>query len=310
MNDTFKRALDNYIQHIKYVDPKSSLTVLSYQNDIKQYLEALSEQSLNELHEITYSAILEYLDTLNTTYSQTTIQHKIASIRQFHQYLVMTRQVSSDPSAYIHLKRQGKRIPKVLSQESIRKLFAFPRESAKDHMDYAILITMFRTGLRVSECVQLTFKHYYREEKWLRILGKGGKERLIPLNDDAVNALDYYIEAIRPQFLKKSTEVIFIGKSGNPITRQYVYTMIKSRSKEAGIEASLSPHTLRHSFATSLLESGADLRIIQELLGHQDIKTTQIYTHVQKNALKKEYDTFLKGGFTHEEKEGDSEDEI
>ncbi|WP_267128101.1 tyrosine-type recombinase/integrase [Erysipelothrix piscisicarius] len=167
-------------------------------------------------------------------------------------------------------------------------------------MDYAILMLLYRCGLRVSECVHLEFSHVYIDQQWLRILGKGNKERMIPLSEDAIDSLNDYLNDIRPQWLIQSSDRIFINAKGKGISRQYIDSMIKSRCKEMGITTPISAHTLRHSFATAILDTGVDLRIIQELLGHQDISTTQIYTHVNKKTLKREYDQYLKGGFSNQ----------
>ncbi|QIK70052.1 tyrosine-type recombinase/integrase [Erysipelothrix sp. HDW6C] len=303
-----KQYLIEFNHYIRFIDPKASLTVVSYNNDIQHYINYLEEQGMNDIESITYHDISGYITALNDTYEFASIQHKIVSIRQFHQFLVRSGKATHDPTQYMSLKRQGKRLPHVASDHALQTLFKMDIATGKDILDYAVLILLYRCGLRVSECVNLTFAQVYKQEKWLRIVGKGDKERMIPISDDALNALYRYIDTVRPHWVVQASEFIFIGKKGTQLTRQYVHNMIKLRCKELGIFEPISAHTLRHSFATGILEAGVDLRIIQELLGHSDIATTQIYTHVKNKTMKREYTKYLTGGFSN--KGGNNDEEI
>ncbi|MDE8276115.1 tyrosine-type recombinase/integrase [Erysipelothrix rhusiopathiae] len=295
-----KNKANDFIHYLQFIDPKAALTVASYRNDLNQYIEYLEHESVSSLESVDAEVIRKYIDDIKNDYAASTIQHKIVVIRQFHQYLLNSGQLQHNPTAFVSLKNKGTRLPTIVSDDTIRKLFSFDRVTGKDFMDYAILLLLYRCGLRVSECVHLEFSQVYLDQKWLRILGKGNKERMIPLSIDAIDGLSEYINIIRPQWMIQPTEQIFINAKGKGISRQYIDSMIKSRCKEMGILTPISAHTLRHSFATAILDTGVDLRIIQELLGHQDISTTQIYTHVNKKTLKREYDQFLKGGFSNQ----------
>lgn len=300
-----KKILAAFQHYLRFIEPKSELTVSSYLNDVNHYLNYLEKEKLNDFNTLSYQDILAYMDYYKDDLSHTTLQHRLVSIRQFHQFLVKQKYTEHDPSAHISLKKQAKRLPHSLSRGNIQLLFDQELIHDEDYLNDAIMRLLFRGGLRVSEVVNLSFAQYYKNEKWLRISGKGNKERLVPLSDDAVIALNTYIEQVRPVWLKKAQNKIFINHKGNVITRQYVYNVVRLKGQRAGINQSISPHTLRHSFATSLLEAGTDLRVIQELLGHSDIQTTQIYTHVQKDSLKKEYDTYMPGSGLNIKKKGE-----
>lgn len=300
--------LDPFVHFIRYTEPKAELTVVSYTHDVSEYLKYLDEIEIEDVNDIGYSVISEYIQDLDEIFAYSSIQHKIVSIRQFHQFLLKSGRTTLDPSQYLEIKNKGKRLPHVPSKTTVKKLLTFGQEKPKDVLDAAILRILYRCGLRVSELTNLRFNQVYEQEKWLRITGKGNKERMVPIHNDALALLQKYSDTIRPQWEVKKTDTIFINQKGNPISRQYVDSMIKSRCKELGIYENVSAHSMRHAFATDLLEKGVDLRSIQELLGHQDIQTTQIYTHVQQDTLKKEYNNFLKGGFTN--KGGNNDDTI
>ncbi|QIK86187.1 tyrosine-type recombinase/integrase [Erysipelothrix sp. HDW6B] len=303
-----KKYLNDFNHFIQFIDPKSELTVKSYLTDVRDYIEFLESQDIRTPEMIEYRHITSYMASIQSRYAPATLQHKVVSIRQFHQYLVKTNVTQHDPTQYMNLKNQGQRLPYIAENEAIVTLLSFARKTPKDTFDYALLIIMYRCGLRVSECTNLTFSNYYPQEKLLRIVGKGNKQRVIPMTQDVQEALDTYIQLVRPVWLVSSSEYIFVGSKGNQVTRQYIHNMIKLRSKEMNLSTAISAHTLRHAFATSILDVGVDLRVIQELLGHQDIRTTQIYTHVSKDALKKEYDQFLVGTFAN--KGGNTDEEI
>ena len=302
-----KYILD-FIQNIKYIQPKAFATQDSYANEIQQYGEFLKEAGITRVKDITHNDIFNYINSIHDVFEPATIKHHVVTIRQFHKYCYRVKASSHDPSTFVSIKPNQRRLPKTLSHDNIIRLFNFPRDSGKEILDYALLLTLFRCGLRVSECVELTFSQLQLEEKWLRIMGKGSKERMVPISKDLQQALKHYIDTVRPLWEKKPSDRVFLSARGNLISRQYVHSMIKLRSLEQGITQEISAHTLRHSFATTLLEKGADIRIIQELLGHSDITTTQIYTYVSKETLKREYDSYLKGGFS--KKGGNSNETI
>lgn len=294
-----EQAIKEYIQNLKYIEPKSQATQDSYTQEILKYGQYLQDQGFTIITEVTYNDIVTYINHLSDHLEPSSVKHNVVTIRQFHQFCYRIKLSAYDPSSFISIKAKQTRLPKTITSTNIQRLFSFSRNEPKAVLDYTLLLILFRCGLRVSECVNLTFAQVQLEEKWFRILGKGNKERMVPMTQDVHDTLKYYISTIRPSWEKKKTEHIFISPRGNLISRQYVHTMIKLRSQEQGVNQDISAHTLRHSFATTLLEKGTDIRIIQELLGHADITTTQIYTYVSTQTLKNEYDTFLQGGFSN-----------
>lgn len=290
--------IKEFILNIKYVEPKSESTQASYTTDITQYGAYLKEHQIHKINDITYNDIMSYIDIISRQYQPSTIRHHVVSIRQFHRYCFRIKASTHDPSSFVTLKTSHQRIPITLSHENRLRLFDFKADTPKNALDKCILLILFSCGLRVSECVNLTFSQVQLEEKWLRILGKGNVERMVPMTQSVHDALYYYIQNIRPLALKKQYQNIFLSSKGNIISRQYVHSMIKLRCSKQGVTQDISAHTLRHSFATHLLEEGVDIRIIQELLGHADISTTQVYTHVSTKQLKKEYDHYLVGDFS------------
>ena len=292
-----ENKLNDFLHYIKYIEPKSELTVSSYQSDLMHYIEYLKNEGIKLLEDVSFNEINLYLRSLKDDFSLATIQHRAVSIRQFHQYLLQMGILKTNPSQYLDVKSKGKTIPKIISEETVNLLLDFPILNTKDQMDHTILMLLYHSGLRVSELCNLSFNQVYLDERWLRILGKGSKERFVPISLDSAKTLKSYLDQVRPFIDQVKSELIFLNKKGKPISRQYVHTMIKYRCKQQNIKENVSAHSLRHRFATSFLETGVDLRFIQELLGHVDISTTQIYTHVDIKTMRNEYDRFFSDGF-------------
>ena len=303
MND---KLINAFIDTIAYLDPKAQNTVKAYRNNLQHFNAYLTEKKL-EITACKSQDIIAFLNALQADYAPASIRQVAVTIRQFYQFLYRFNYMTYDPSENLSFNRQALTLPKVPMQVSIEKLLAYPLETGTDYMDQALLLLMAQSGLRVSEAISLKFNNVYEKERWLRIIGKGNKERMIPISVDALQNMQEYVRIERPLRLKNKQDIIFLNTQGNQLSRQYVHTMIQKRSQALGIKESLSPHMLRHYFATRFLEEGVDLKVIQDLLGHSDIATTQIYTHLDKKVLKREYDTFLEGGFT---KEGVNDDEI
>jgi integrase/recombinase XerD len=212
----------------------------------------------------------------------------------FHRFLARERILKSDPSILIDSPKLWKRIPETLSLNEVDALLAQPDARDKQGIrDRAILETLYATGMRVSEAVNLKAQNVNLEIGFLRCIGKGNKERVIPIGKKAITSIKKYLESTRPSLLKnKESEFLFLSRLGKSISRQSLWKLIKRYAKEARIKKSIKPHILRHSFATHLLERGADLRSVQEMLGHSNISTTQIYTHVNKERLKMVHKTY------------------
>lgn len=302
-----RKVLKDYIYYIQYTEPKSSLTVEAYKNDLNDFITYLEEHDINDFKSITFDILLDYTSQLEQTFANTSQRRKISSLKSFYKYLSQYGIVDHNLTSFLQGKKKVERLPQTLSSDELKQLFSFPKEKLKDYLDYAILQVLFSTGIRVSECVDLIFSQIFFEERWLKIIGKGNKERMVPISKEAIRSLTYYLDIIRPQFEKNKMKHVFLSPKGQQITRQYIHTMIQYRQQQTGLNKVISAHTLRHSLATNMLNQSVDLRVIQEILGHSDIKTTQIYTQVDNQTLKKEYDSFLKGNFNEK---GDGSNEI
>lgn len=290
---TQNKFIQEYSNYLKFAVSKSANTQVSYLHDITLFLQEMKERGVNDITLLKTNDFQDYFAELHQTHKASSIYRRYIAIKSFYEFLQIKGYVTSDELSSVRVKQQGARVVKTLSLDEVEKLLSFPVTQPKDYLDKAVLSLIFICGLRVSECCQLKFSQIYMEERFLRILGKGDKERIIPVTKNALEILQSYLNdarALWPQS-SKTKEFVFINKKGNVITRNYVYNMIQLRGKVAGI-SHISPHMLRHTFATTLLDNQADLRVIQELLGHRDISTTQVYTHVDKQRLLKDYDQF------------------
>ncbi|MEO2074325.1 MAG: site-specific tyrosine recombinase XerD [Bacillus sp. (in: firmicutes)] len=272
-------------------------TIVSYERDLKSYLHYLRNvESILDLNEVQRIHIVHFLGFLKEQgKSSKTLARHIASVRAFHQFLLRDKATDQDPSVLIETPRLEKSLPKVLSLQEVEILLDTPKQN--DHFgirDKAMLELLYATGIRVSELISLDLDNVHLTMGFVRCIGKGNKERIIPIGRTASEAIKLYLEQGRPHFVSKGPkeQALFLNHQGKRLTRQGFWKILKKLTKEAGIEKDLTPHTLRHSFATHLLENGADLRAVQEMLGHADISTTQIYTHVTKTRLKDVYSKF------------------
>lgn len=270
-------------------------TIVSYERDLKKYVRYLRQvEQLQAWGEVERLHILHFLKFLSEQgQSARTIARHLASIRSFHQFLLREKIAAQDPTVHIETPQFERTLPKVLSVEEVEALLAAPQTDTPFGLrDKAMLELLYATGMRVSELVQLNLSDVHLTMGFVRCYGKGRKERIVPIGRMAIEALAHYLERGRPQLVnprRRATEALFLNHYGQRLTRQGFWKILKRLAKEAGIEKELTPHTLRHSFATHLLENGADLRAVQELLGHADISTTQMYTHVTKTRLKDVY---------------------
>jgi integrase/recombinase XerD len=275
----------------------SNNTILSYERDLKSYLHYLKNvESIHSLNEVQRIHIVHFLAVLKEQgKSSKTIARHVASVRAFHQFLLRAKATDHDPSVHIESPRLERSIPKVLSLQEVEILLDAPK--SHDHYglrDKAMLELLYATGIRVSELVSLDLDNLHLEMGLIRVIGKGNKERIIPLGKKAAESIKNYLEQGRPHFVSKKyrDDALFLNHQGKRLTRQGFWKILKKLVKEAGIKKELTPHTLRHSFATHLVENGADLRAVQEMLGHADISTTQMYTNLSKTRLKDVYSKF------------------
>ena len=280
--------LKEYENYLKFEKNYSMNTINSYLSDIKEYQEFKKGDILSTKKE----DILAYLKTIKNLES-TTISHKISSLKSFFKYYQKREKIKVNPLANIKSPKIAKKLPTYLTLEEVSKLLDVEIKSPYDARNKAILELLYSSGIRISELCNMQTSNYDSYECIIRLIGKGSKERIIPLGDYAISVLEDYINNYRPKINKKNINSIFINNRGDAISRQFIFKVIKKECLKKGIRKNVSPHTLRHTFATHLLQNGADLRIIQELLGHENISTTQIYTHFSNQELKNDYQKFF-----------------
>lgn len=283
-------TLKNYESHINYVDRKSTQTINNYLNDLKHYSQFFIELKVNP-DEIKTKQINEYLQEVNNRCANSTVLRTKTSIVSFHKFLSQYYKLKLNPASSIQKIKKIYRYPKTINSANINKIL---EENHSEHelFHIAMFDVLYSCGLRVSELVNLNLNQLYLEQGYIRVIGKGDKERIIPMADITKKNLKEYIDKNRFLWLKNKSNYVFIKPDGKQVNRQYVYNSLKNRCKEIGLDIDISPHKLRHSFATALLNGGADLRIVQELLGHSDISTTQIYTHVEGKRMHDAYNKF------------------
>ncbi|ALC81485.1 MULTISPECIES: site-specific tyrosine recombinase XerD [Bacillus] len=291
-----KDQLNDFIHFMTVERGLSENTIVSYERDLKGYMLFLKEtEQVDNIEKIERIHIIHYLKYLKEAgkSSKTAARH-LASIRSFHQFLLREGASKKDPSVHIESQKTERMLPKVLSLSETERLLDTPKPvNPFGYRDKAMLELLYATGIRVSEMIDLKMDDVHLKMGFIRCFGKGRKERIVPIGKQASDALDQYLTKARGKLLKRKTsDFLFLNHHGNPISRQGFWKNLKKIAVEAGILTKLTPHTLRHSFATHLLENGADLRAVQEMLGHADISTTQIYTHVTKTRLKDVYKQF------------------
>lgn len=293
MND----YLADYLHFLKVERGLSANTIMSYERDVKQYIAFLVQQQVNSFQEVSRYTIIDFLQYLkDEKKSSATIIRMVSSLRKFHQFLRQEQVTQDDPMQHIETPKKAQVLPKVLSLEEVETLIETPKTNTTLGLrDRAILEVMYATGLRVTELITLKQQDLHLQLGLIQTLGKGDKERIIPLGDQAIHWLELYLEKSRPQLVKSNQAVpfVFLNHHGNGLSRQGIWKNLHAIVLEAGITKPVTPHTLRHSFATHLLENGADLRVVQELLGHADISTTQIYTHISKKRMTEVYQQYF-----------------
>ncbi len=282
--------IDIFLNYLSVERGLSQNTIIAYRRDLGDYLDYLKyQQHLSSLDKSSRSQITDFMLRLKKQgLNANSIARKLAAIKSFYRFLVNEKVVRQNPTSLLESPKLWRRIPDTLSVGEIEHLIVQPDLSKKGGpRDRAILEVLYATGMRVSELTKLKLSDANLDVGFVRCLGKGNKERIVPLGKRAIACLKRYIESERHQFLKKGpTNTLFLTRLSKQISRQSVWKMIKKYSRQAKIRKEIRPHILRHSFATHLLEGGADLRSVQEMLGHSDISTTQIYTHINKDRLK------------------------
>lgn len=283
-------ALSDYKLNLSLVENKSKKTIEAYMSDLTHYINYLNQKNINNVEEITILTVDNYLNSLTKEYSSNSINRVLASVRSFHKFISLNHESIKDPTLYIHTHKHNEHLPIYASVQDLKVLFDSFSNSDIDIYHKTILLTLYSCGLRVSELCSLKRNDVHLSEKILKVTGKGDKERIIPIVDACVQQMELYLNLIRKNWQKKTLPNFFINQYGRVLTRQYVHNLIKKKCEECNLNLNLSAHSFRHSFASHLLDGNADLRIVQELLGHSDIQTTQIYTHIQNKRLVNAYD--------------------
>jgi integrase/recombinase XerD len=289
-------ALEDYMHFLQVERQLSGNTLVSYKRDLDEYLDYVGKAGIETIDDVDRAAIVTHLHRLQENgKSARSVSRHISSIRSFHQFLLRENVTKQDPTVHLELPKLEQKLPRVLSMDEVGKLIDSPdRSKPQGVRDNALLEILYGTGMRVSELIGLDLDDIHLSMGFVRVFGKGGKERIIPLGGKAISACRTYIENARPVFTmkQKNTDALFVNMRGSRLTRQGCWKLLKGHALKAGIQKELTPHILRHSFATHLIENGADLRAVQEMLGHADISTTQIYTHVSRSRLKEVYVKF------------------
>jgi len=286
---SWNRYIKEFVSYLKIEKGLAENSIFAYQNDVAK-LHDFSVSIDKNAEQISYSDLKLFIAELyDLGLSARTQARIISGIKQFYGYLLLENYITIDPSELLDQPKIGRKLPEVLTIEEIDRLIdALDMSKTESHRNKAIIETLYSCGLRVSELVNLRFSDLFFEEGFIRVIGKGNKERLVPVSASVEKEISIYNDHIRRhQNIKKGDEnVVFLNRRGGKLTRVMIFTIIKDLAERIGLQKTISPHTFRHSFATHLLEGGANLRAIQEMLGHESITTTEIYTHLDQRYLK------------------------
>ncbi len=285
--------LNRFVEYIFIEKGLAANTLDAYKRDLTKFFSYLEAQHIDDLKAVNKDVLAAYLFyQKKKSISPSTIARQIAALKGFFRFLCLEDLLETDPTIYIETPKLKKKLPYILTVEEVDTLLQEPHGLEPMQLrDKAMLELLYATGMRVSEMINLNMKQVHMELAFVRCIGKGNKERIIPMGSYATKCVKEYLEKGRPHLIRNPQETtLFINHHGKRMTRQGFWKIIKKHAKKAGINKDITPHTLRHSFATHLLANGADLRSVQELLGHADVSTTQIYTHLNKKRLKEVYD--------------------
>ena len=295
-----KEIINSFLSNLVVERGFSKNTLEAYRNDLYQLLDVVENHVSNidessGWEQVTTDLLVEYVYDLRSKkgYRDTTTARKIAAIKSFFAFLIEEGNLDNDPTESLVTPRPGRTLPQILSEEEVDRLLSPGRnDKAQENLrDLALLELLYATGLRVTEMISLNLDDVNLDEGYLRCFGKGSRERIVYIYPKAITAIQDYIKNWRPKINGASkTKAIFLNRRGERLTRQWVWAILKSRAKQANINKNITPHVLRHSFATHMLKGGAPLRHVQELLGHASISTTQVYTHLSNEHLREEYD--------------------
>jgi len=296
MNPSFELYGIRFLDHLGVERGLSQNTREAYRNDLWRYFTFLETRNVSSLTAISRNDVTSFIRFLTELgMAGSSVARNLSAIRMFHRFLIEENVTDMDPTIEVEPPKRERRLPMVLEIQEIEQLLDQPDTTDDIGIrDKALLEFLYATGVRVSESIAVSISHLDFEEKLVRVFGKGNKERMVPIGEIALEWIARYLREVRPHWIKpgKSGDILFLSARGRPLTRYAVWKILRFYVNQAGIQKPVSPHTLRHSFATHLLEGGADLRSVQELLGHADISTTQIYTHLDREYLREVILTF------------------
>ena len=298
--DSINLLLEKYFEYLLLEKGLANLTLYSYKFDLQRYIKFLNEKNIIDLNIINSKVIQEFIFVLcDIGLAGSSVARAVSSIRGFHEFLFLEKETNSDPSENIDVPKKTRHLPNVLTYDDILKIlevvFSDDKNTKYAIRDRAILEVMYASGLRITELRLLKISNLIFDYDVIRIIGKGNKERIVPIGKTAQIWVEKYRKESRIYLVKKSKEnddILFLNSSGSALSRNAIWEMTKKYASLAGINSNVYPHIFRHSFATHLLEGGADLRAVQEMLGHADISTTQIYTHVNRDYLKEVHKSY------------------
>jgi len=291
-----QELMDEYLMMLQVESGCAGNTLAAYRRDLRKLVDFFQQEGVTDLQALTKPLWVQFLGSLKTAgLSSSSIARCLAAVRGFYKHLAMAQGNNVVEGILKGTPKQWVQLPKLLSEAEVTRLLNLPAlDQRDDRRDAAMVELLYATGLRVSELVTLELADLNLDVGFLQATGKRDKQRIVPIGQKARDLVAYYIQAIRPQYLKRRiTQSLFLTRLGRSFTRQGFWKVLKGRAVRAGINKPLSPHMLRHSFATHLLDHGADLRSVQMMLGHASIATTQIYTHVEHTRLKKVHDSFF-----------------
>lgn len=287
------KAKEQFLRYLMVEKNASPLTIQSYENDIDHFIHFLERENVPFVSQVDQYVARSYMSCLyDEGYERRTIARKLSSLRSFYRFLNREEIISTNPFSSSRLPKQQNKLPRFLFEEEMEAIFAsFQLEKPRDQRDLALFELLYATGMRVSEVCRVEVDDIHFDLETVLIKGKGNKERYVPLSKKALNAIAFYVEHARKEVCanKHPPKQLFLNERGKPLTERGVYYIVNRRAKELSETLQISPHDLRHTFATHLLNRGADLRTVQELLGHEHLSTTQMYTHVTKERLREVY---------------------
>jgi integrase/recombinase XerD len=284
-----RELLNRYHHYLLIEKGASGNTLEAYGRDLKRHFTFLEQRGLSDARSVTPQTVVDFLVQIKSEgLSANSMNRAIAALRGFYNYLLQERVLEESPLAHIELAKVWMRLPDTVSREEMNRILSGPDDSTPSGLrDRAMLELLYATGLRVSELTSLSMNSINWQVGFLMVMGKGSKERVVPVGKTAYDCVRRYVDEARPKFIRsKTTEVLFLNRFGRAFTRQGLWKIIVGYAQKAGLKKNVHPHTFRHCFASHLLEGGADLRAVQVMLGHSDISTTQIYTHVTRERLK------------------------